>query len=251
VSTRRSAPIWAQPAPGSRKPRFTREQIAEIAIRIADTDGFEALSMRRIAEELDAGTMTLYHYVRTKDDLIDLMDDTLMGQTLIPPAELGRDWVAALSAIARATHRVFVLHPWALSALRGARFSPNSLLHVEQSMAAVARAPFDLPTRLDILGIVDDYVFGFVFRSGEVREDFADGPPSSQVTSFIETQLATGRYPHLVALAEAGETTTQTWHRMAKLMSNEQRFERGLCALLEGLRRTIVPVATPRKPRKR
>src|SRR5215207_5547112 len=67
-------PIWARPEPGERRPAHTREKIAETAIAIADAEGFEAVSMRRIAAELGAGTMTLYHYVRTKDELVALMD---------------------------------------------------------------------------------------------------------------------------------------------------------------------------------
>ena len=250
VSASASAgPIWVKPAPGSRKPRFSRELIAEIAIRIADREGFEALSMRRIAEELDAGTMTLYHYVRTKEDLVDLMDDALMGEVLLAHGELGRDWMASLAAIARGTYRVFARHPWALSVLRGARFSPNSLRHVEQSMAAVAHAPFDVAGKLDLLGIVDDYVFGHVFRTGEVKADFADAAPSHELLAFIAEQLATGQYPHLVALREGNETPAATWTRLARLMTDERRFERGLAALLEGLRRTMRPAR--RSPRAR
>ena len=57
------SPIWARPEPGERRARRAREQIAQAAIAIADAEGFEAVSMRRIAAELGAGTMTLYHYV--------------------------------------------------------------------------------------------------------------------------------------------------------------------------------------------
>ena len=60
--------------PGTRQPRFTRDAIASVAVRIADTEGLDALSMRRLAAELGAGTMTLYHYVHTKDELLALVD---------------------------------------------------------------------------------------------------------------------------------------------------------------------------------
>ena len=79
-------PIWLRAEPVRRKPRFTREAIAAAAFAIADAKGFEAVSMRGIAAKLGAGTMTLYHYVRTKDDLVALMDDALMGEILIPAA---------------------------------------------------------------------------------------------------------------------------------------------------------------------
>ena len=53
-------------------------------MRIADAEGFDAVSMRRIAAELDAGTMTLYHYVRTKDELLTLVIDAVMGEVVVP-----------------------------------------------------------------------------------------------------------------------------------------------------------------------
>ena len=67
-----------------RKSRLTREKIAAAALAIADKEGFEAVSMRRVAQELEVGTMSLYYYVKTKDDLIAAMDDALMGEALLP-----------------------------------------------------------------------------------------------------------------------------------------------------------------------
>ena len=66
------------------KLRLTREKIAAAALSIADKDGFEAVSMRRLARQLRVGTMSLYYYVKTKDDLLAVMDDALMGESLAP-----------------------------------------------------------------------------------------------------------------------------------------------------------------------
>jgi AcrR family transcriptional regulator len=229
-------PIWASPAPGSRKPRFTREEIAEVALRICDREGFDALSMRRVADELGAGTMTLYHYVRTKEDLITLMDDALMATVLIPADELATNWRDALAQIARASYAAFRRHGWAVEALSGARFGPNSLRHFEQSMAAIANAPFDEQGRFDLLGIVDDYVFGSVVRAVESHRhpDFRDARPSEAIVAFTTAQLATGAYPQLSALA-AGPDPMGAWTRISVMMNDAGRFERGLQALLDGL----------------
>src|SRR5262249_24800905 len=70
--------IWARPEPRARRPAHTRDGITRAAIRIADAEGFDALSMRRVAAELQAGTMTIYHYVRTKDELLALVDNAIM-----------------------------------------------------------------------------------------------------------------------------------------------------------------------------
>src|SRR5690242_20125308 len=113
------APIWAVAAPGARKPRFSREQIAQTALQIADSQGFEALSMRRVAEELGAGTMTLYYYVRTKDDLLALVEDALMGETADACEALPKTWRPAIRKLATATRTTYVRHPWALRSFTG------------------------------------------------------------------------------------------------------------------------------------
>src|SRR3954465_7634604 len=112
-------PIWTRPAPGTRQPKLTREQIAEAALAIADSEGFSEVSMRRVAAALDVGTMTLYYYVKTKDDLITLMDEAIGAELLIPPGELPRGWRAAISRIAHVSRAAFARHPWALHALQG------------------------------------------------------------------------------------------------------------------------------------
>ena len=97
------------------KARLSRQKIAAVALAIADQEGFEAVSMRRVAEELKVGTMSLYYYVKTKDDLIRAMDDALMGEALLP--SLPKGWRRALLAIAKRTHAIFIRHPWALVAM--------------------------------------------------------------------------------------------------------------------------------------
>ena len=161
------APIWARPEPATRRPRFSREQIASAALAIADAEGLRAVSMRRVAADLGAGTMSLYRYISTKDDLIALMDDALMGAVLVPADELPADWRAALATLARRTRSVYLRHPWAVRAqdeAGGAPTGPNRLRHAEQSLATLDTAPFDARGKLDLLAIVDDYVFGHVLR---------------------------------------------------------------------------------------
>src|ERR671918_360807 len=104
---RDEGPIFARPAPGSRRPAYTREQIAQTAIAIADAEGFDAVSMRRIAAELGAGTMTLYHYVRGKDELVALISDTIMSEIVVPDDELPDGWREGMAEIARRTLAIF------------------------------------------------------------------------------------------------------------------------------------------------
>ncbi len=236
MSTRRSrAPIWSQPEPGSRRPRFTRERIAEVALAIADREGFEALSMRRLADELGAGTMTVYHYIRTKDDLIQLLDDAIMAEVVVPDGELPRAWRPALSMIARRSHGAFHGHPWALQALQSARFGPNGLRHFEQSMAAVASTGLPLADRMTILNIVDDFVFGHTFRSTHARTRRQhDHSEMEWMLELTRAQIATGHYPEIEAIL-GNQAPAAAWRKMAELLDDDGRFEQGLATILDGI----------------
>ena len=229
---RNRGPIWARPAPGTRQPRFSREQIAQAAIGIADKEGFAEVSMRRVAEVIGAGTMTLYHYVRTKDDLLTLMEDELMAESLVPAREMPKGWRAGLTAIARRGRDAMVKHPWALHSLRGARLGPNNLRHIEQSMAAVADAPFPEELRLELVSAVDDFVFGYALRAAESPNDaFLDPHAVRAFNEVVGNHLTSGQFPHLTAFI-GKETPAQAFARAAKNMNDERRFTFGLEALL-------------------
>src|ERR1700721_4608106 len=102
----------------TKRSQLSREKIASAALAIADAEGFEAVSMRRVAQELKVGTMSLYYYVKTKDDLIAVMDDALMSEAILP--SLPKGWQRAMMEIAKRTHAVFMRHPWALAAMLSA-----------------------------------------------------------------------------------------------------------------------------------
>jgi AcrR family transcriptional regulator len=227
-------PIWLHPEPGNRQPRFTRGKIAAAALEIADAEGFDAVSMRRVAARLGAGTMTLYHYVRTKDDLIALMDDALMGEVLVPDVELRGDWRAALTAIARRTRAIFVRHPWALLSMLGTPPGPNGMRHFEQCLAAVASTPLDTAGKLELLALVDDFVFGHALRTGEARVRARASPKArAAFQEYARRQFDSGRYPQTAALF-GNLSPHAAEEQIVGLAREEERFESGLHALLEG-----------------
>jgi AcrR family transcriptional regulator len=243
-----SLPIWARPEPGARQSRFSRDQIAAAALEIADADGFEAVSMRRIAAKLGAGTMSLYRYITTKADLLALIDDALLGEALVP-GELPADWREAITAVARQTRRAYLRHPWAVQALQGKAAAeaslagPNGLRHFEQSLAALAAAPLATSAKLDLLAIVDDYVFGHILHAAELRERITAAgtsggtevsspkasPDEAATREFIEAQLRTGQFPQLAALASDPAAAS-----VGDLAHLEDRFEVGLRLLVDG-----------------
>lgn len=197
--------------------------------------------MKRIAEELDCGTMTLYYYVRTKADIVALMHDTILAEILLP--ELPANWREAVCAIARRTRAVLLAHPWSVVSLNDAQFGPNAMRHVEQSLAALDTLDLCPADKLAFWGVVDDYVFGSALRTvASLSRLAASGKNPSllaDATTFTAQQLASRQFPRLASFkrkrplrdqfVQGKKTTPQ---RTADLAV---QFERGLKAILDGL----------------
>jgi AcrR family transcriptional regulator len=235
-----SALIWTRSEPGTRRPKFTRDQIASTALAIADSEGFAAVSMRRVAGDLGAGTMTLYYYVRTKDELIALMDDAIMGEVLIPADEFPAHWHEALTAISIRTWDVLMRHPWARHSLGSAAPGPNAMRHFEQSLAALAGTHLDAPETFALLAMVDDYVHGNAMRSAEAppAADPIDNDRIQAAQRFADLQFATGEFPHTQALIGDGDPM-EAYPRLIGNLSPRDRFRRGLSVMLDGAARRM------------
>jgi AcrR family transcriptional regulator len=235
-------PIWARPEPSGRRAPHSRGEIAQAAIAVADTEGIDAVSMRRVARELGLGTMSLYHYVRSKDELIDLMSDEIMSRQLVDDAELRNGWRPALRAIAIATRRNFERHPWILGAMQPRPRSvpgPSSLRHFDQSVGAVAELDVDLKTRMAIVALIDDYVFGYSLRAFleglEHRAEEADPGWVQAVFDYMAVELETGAYPNLADIVDANRAAGGKDEDLSKMALDEARFEWGLECVLDGI----------------
>ena len=248
--------IWLRPERNERRPRFSRDQITATALRIADVDGFEAVTMKRIAADLGAGTMSLYYYVRTKADVVALMQDAILAGLLIPDDELPAGWREAVTVIARRTRDVLLAHPWSIASLNEAQFGPNAMRHIEQSLAALDQLDLDPAAKLLLWGIVDDYVFGNALHTIETRTRTAQAQHNPQLLAdaltFGQQQLATGQFPRLAALyqqqAESDPAASHDPGSASTPTTPDQlaaQFEHGLTALLDGLGCAGTPDDTP------
>lgn len=230
--------LWTRPPPRARRPRFTREAIAQAAMRIADTEGFGAVSMRRLATELDAGTMTLYHYVRTKDELLSLLVDAVMGEVVIPDDEpMPDDWRAALTMVAERTRAALTRHPWIMDMTEDPAIGPNSVRHFDQSLQAVSSLPLELAERFDIVSAVDEYVFGYCLQFRNNRA-LAEPSHDAEMVRYVEGLVATGAYPQLAAIA-GEEGLEPGWRRIEAHLRDPERFSRNLARLLDGIALSI------------
>lgn len=196
--------IWLRPERTGRGPRpaHSRASIAAAAIGIADAEGLDAVSMRRVAAALGAGTMSLYNYVPKKEHLLDLMLDAAAAEYRLPPAPSG-DVRADLTDLAHQQLAVFRRHPW-LPALVLARPSigPNALRYTDHFLAATAPTGLGGGDRMEAMALFN----GFVGQFAQYEHTAAAGAKwQAELVGYLGRAAASGEFPHLAqAFATAG-----------------------------------------------
>ncbi|HEX7131279.1 MAG TPA: TetR/AcrR family transcriptional regulator [Iamia sp.] len=130
--------LWNLRAPSGRGPKqgLTVDGIAEAGVALADAGGLDAVSMRRVADRLGVGTMSLYTYVPGKPELLEVMLDRVYGEPDGPVAHAD-GWRAALEAHARADWELYQRHPWVLATHVRAVLGPNELDRYERALQRV------------------------------------------------------------------------------------------------------------------
>ncbi|MEA3531722.1 TetR/AcrR family transcriptional regulator C-terminal domain-containing protein [Nocardia implantans] len=198
------------------------------AIRLADADGLEAVSLRKVAAALDVGPMRLYGYIATKDELLDLMVDAVYAE--IRPTGNSRREV--LRSVAETTRHAVHQHEWLADLLGGRpQLGPHALARGEAVIAALDGVDVDLV--MPVVTAVDAYVIGAVRREiAERRAERATGMDEKQWQAaygpYLQRAFATGRYPALATVI-----------RDAAHLDADQTFHTGLEFLLDGIEARI------------
>jgi AcrR family transcriptional regulator len=200
---------------------LSTQAIVDTAIALADVDGLDAVSIRRVAAVLEVRPMSLYTHIVSKDELLALMANELIG-TLVVEEPLPEDWREALTMCSRRTFRTFASHPWLVALLaHRPRHGPNAARQAKQLAHAVDSlrlAPDDMWT---MLSIVNDYILGHAVRVATT------GNTRNLVDSLSEQDRA--ELPEVAALARTEETRV-----------TGDVFELGLQAVLDGVERRFV-----------
>lgn len=210
-----------EPAPESDDARAVRgglstQAIVDTAIAIADVDGLDAVSIRRVAAVLGVRPMSLYTHIVSKDELLSLMANELIGTLIVEPP-LPEDWREALTLTSRKTFRMFASHPWLVALLaHRPRHGPNATRQTKQLACAVESLRLPPEDMWTMLSIVNDYILGHAMRVATT------GSTSDLVSSLTEQDRA--ELPEVTALAKTEDT------RLAG-----EVFELGLQAVLDGV----------------
>ena len=219
-------PIWARPEPRGRgaRPALSRKQIVDVALQIADEEGLDAVSMRRLARELRSGAMSIYHYFQSREELLDLMGDTVAAEMLVDA--LPEDWREALRAIAHRTRASFLKHPWLLPTLQDRpRVSPNLMRHIEQSAQSVIALG---EVGAGIVFAVDDYTIGYTLR------ELAGARTADREKGIARRFREEANEPYIRYLLESGEFPMLSQFLTLDHEPPANRFDDGLDWLLDG-----------------
>ncbi|WP_431894368.1 TetR/AcrR family transcriptional regulator [Micromonospora haikouensis] len=185
---------------------LSKQRVVVEAIRLADREGVNGLSMRRLAGVLGAGAMSLYHYVANKEDLLDAMIDVVFEEIELPPE--GTDWQSAMRRRTLSARQVLARHPWAIG-LMESRTSPGPahLRHREAVTACLRRAGFSVLMATHANWLLDVYVYGFALQEASLPFDTADEFTDMAKDVFLP-QLPPDEFPYLnesaAALVAAG-----------------------------------------------
>ncbi|MFE7170115.1 TetR/AcrR family transcriptional regulator [Streptomyces sp. NPDC057616] len=147
---------------GGQPSGLDRERITEVTVRLLDAEGLAKFSMRRLAGELNVTAMSVYWYVDTKDDLLELALDAAFGELTLPDPEADEDWRDQLRALTREYRSLLVRHPW-LSPLAGTflNIGPNSLAFSQSVQQIIRKTGLPVHGLSGALSAVFQFVYGF------------------------------------------------------------------------------------------
>ncbi|MEH6378179.1 TetR/AcrR family transcriptional regulator [Streptomyces sp. KLMMK] len=223
--------IWARPERAARGPRpaHTRAEIAAAAVRVADAEGPEGVSMRRVAAETGCATMSLYNYVPRKEDLYELMVDAVSAEYDLSAAPSG-DWRADALALAGQTRALIHRHPWLPRLMSPAHgFSPNALRYLEHFLWVLEPLDAEGGTKMELIsmvnGLVSTYVVNELSEAERARTSpFPPGQEHAARMAHLARELSGGAYPRLAGVLGAGFAAVDL----------DAQFERALGRVLDG-----------------
>ena len=209
---------------GPRAP-LSRDRVLHAAISLADEDGIESLSMRKLGQALGVEAMSLYNHVANKDDILNGIIDLVLSEFDLPSAD--EEWEAAIWKCAISAHDALVRHPWACNLIMSIpRVSPPRLRYMESLLGCLREAGFSAEDTYHAYHAIDSHILGFtLWQTGHSisKEELAD------FVATVLPRLHLEDYPYLAEHAEQ--------HLTGGSHKKVNEFEFGLRLILDGLRR--------------
>ena len=209
---------------GKERAPLSKERVLETAVILADRGGIDALTMRKLAQELGVEAMSLYHYYTKKDEILDGILDIVMGEIEIPSEE--QDWKPALRRTAISAHQVLTSHSWACRLMFSAKALSGRLRYMNSILATLRQGGFSPQMTHHAYHALDSHIVGFTLWQVSFEFDVKDLP--SLGAAFLRA-LPVDQYPYLAEHVEQ--------HLDEAVETEEGEFEFGLDLILDGLER--------------
>lgn len=188
-----------KPQPGQRVP-LSRDRILAAAVKVADIEGLDAITMRRLGQELGVEAMSLYKHIENKDAILDGMVDLVLTNVYQP--EPGGRWQTELRAYAGSARTAFGAHPWAIG-LMNAREKPSQeyLARLDRCIGVLREGGFSLEAAAHALSFLDSYIYGSAVQEASLPFDSPEG--LAEVTENILEQMPIDELPYLAEMGAA------------------------------------------------
>ncbi|MBL1066847.1 TetR/AcrR family transcriptional regulator [Streptomyces sp. 7-21] len=221
---RSPASIWLRPERSGRgpAPAFDRDRLASAGVAVADERGLAAVTMRAVAQELGSAPASLYRYVATRDELIELMTDRVYGEISYDGLGTGR-WLDDLLVLCRGVRGVYHRHPWLLDATAsGMPAGPRAAVFLEHALAAVAEVPVSARDKLEAVGVMNTVVASLSRTELAQRRAGRTMPQWQRAhEEYLARLTEAGGHPHVAAAlaepaagGEGGEPAERLFDRL-------------------------------------
>lgn len=211
-----------------RRTPLNRERVLRAAIDLADAGGIEALSMRRLAQELGVEAMSLYHHVANKSAILDAIVDMVVGEIELPPPDA--DWKSAIRTTALSAHQILVRHPWSASlVLSGSGLSMARLRYMDAILGALRRGGFTAEMTDHAYHALDSHIMGFTLW--QVGMNLGSEDDLKAMAGQFLARLSVEEFPYLAEHIEQ--------HLKPDDPNEVGEFEFGLGLILDGLERLL------------
>ncbi|MGM0931025.1 MAG: TetR/AcrR family transcriptional regulator [Actinomycetota bacterium] len=210
------------------RPALSRQRVVQAAIEHADSAGLDALTMRKVAEMLQAAPMSLYRHVSNRDDLIDAMIDVLFGEIPLPLGSA--HWRMAMRDRALALRDLLARHRWAIGLMESRRRpGPANLRHHDAVIGKLRSAGFDVGMVAHAYSVLDGYIYGFALTRMSIPFETTD--EMAVMAQDMFEPLPANDYPNLAEFISD--------HVMKPGYDYREEFEYGLDLILNGLEQAL------------
>lgn len=203
---------------------LTRDRIIEGAVELADDIGVDALTIRKLATSLNVKPMTIYHYVASKEAIVDGMVDVVFSEIELPSVDT--DWKSAIRERSTSARAILARHPWAVPLMESRRApGPATLRHHDAVLGCLRNGGLSVEMTAHAYALLDAFIYGFAIQEASLPA--TSGEEMAELVDEVFEMAPADEYPYLMELTRE--------HILKPGYDFGNEFEFGLNLILDGL----------------